>query len=221
MIPAKHNAKFVYHMEDILDVYKREYNPLKPVVCLDETSKQLIKSKRKSIPIRPGHPKKYDYTYFRNGNKALTIVFEPLGGWREIIITDQRRRIEWIKILKYLSDVVYPHAEKIILIQDNLNTHKLRGFYEELPPEEAKYYIDRFEVHFTPIHASWLNMAEIELSVLGRQCLSSRISNEMHLKREIESWSFKRNNTGKSMDWHFTCADARVKLKQLYPKLIL
>ena len=208
-------------MEDVLDVYTRPYNPIRPVVCLDEASKQLVKSTRASIPMKPGQPKKYDYTYSRNGTRALTMLFEPLGGWREIIITNQRRKVEWVEILKYLSDIIYPHAEKIILVQDNLNTHKLSGFYDILPPQEAKYYIDRFELHFTPLHASWLNMAEIELSVLSRQCLSNRISTEMHLRREVDSWSFKRNNIGKTMDWQFTTDDARIRLKHLYPKLIV
>lgn len=133
-------------MEDILDVYTRPYNPLKPVVCLDETTKQLVKSTQASIPMKFGQPKKYDYTYSRNGTKALTMLFEPLGGWREVIITDQRRKIEWVEILKYLADMVYPYVEKIILVQDNLNTHRLSGFYEVMPPQEAKYYIDKFEV---------------------------------------------------------------------------
>lgn len=204
-------------MEDILDVYARPYDPKYPVICLDETSKQLVTGRRKSIPMKPGHPKKYDYSYYRNGNKALTIVFEPLMGWREIVITDTRGRKEWVDILKYLSDVVYPYAERIVLVQDNLVTHLPRGMYEILPPEEARYYLKRFEFHFTPIHASWLNMAEIELSVLARQCLAGRISNEMHLKSEIESWSYHRNNCGKSMNWQFKNEDARMKLKQLYP----
>lgn len=204
-------------MEDILDVYERPYDPLYPIICLDETSKQLIKSRRESIPLKPGHPKKYDYSYWRNGNKALTMLFEPLMGWREIKMTNVRGRKEWVDMLKYLSDVVYPYAKRIVLVQDNLVTHLPRGIYEILPPKEARYYIKRFEFHFTPIHASWLNMAEIELSVLSRQCLSSRISSEMHLKRELESWCYTRNNMGKTMNWRFKNEDARIKLKQLYP----
>lgn len=216
----RNDAKFVHHMEDILDLYKRPYNPQFPLVCLDETSKQLVKSKKESIPIKAGQPKKYDYSYFRNGNKMLTIVFEPLGGWREITITDNRRTKEWIDILINIADNVYPLAEKIILVQDNLNTHQPYGFYKFLPPDKARHYIDRFEFHYTPKHASWLNMAEIELSVLSRQCLSNRISNEMQLLREVEAWCFKRNNEGKTMDWQFTTEDSRIMLKSLYPNYL-
>ena len=204
-------------MEDVLDVYTRPYNPNKPVVCLDETSKQLVKEIKVPLPVKPGHGKYYDYEYERNGVRNLFILSEPLVGWRHVEVTEQRTKKDYAKILKYLVDERYPEAEIIIIVQDNLNIHTPNALYQTFPPEEAKRILKKIEFHYTPKHGSWLNIAEIELSVLTGQCLDKRLGDEESLKLEVACWEEQRNIKGTQVNWRFTTEDARIKLKRLYP----
>lgn len=206
-------------MEDVLEVYKRPYDPKRPLVCMDESSKQLLADTRTALPMEPGQLLRYDYEYVRQGVANLFIFFTPLENKRRIKITDHRCRTDWAKAMKELSDEDYPDAEKIVVVMDNLNTHSPISFYETFPPEEARRLIERFEFHYTPKHGSWLNMAEIEFSVLGRQCLNRRIPNTEYLDREVHSWAKKRNEKSKTINWRFTTEDARIKLKRLYPQI--
>jgi hypothetical protein len=205
-------------MEDVLAVYQRTYDPLLPVVCIDETSRQLIGHSRKPIAASPGQTEVWDYEYVRNGVADIFMVFEPLGCRRHAIITETRTRIDFAQTLACVSDEMYPHAEKIVLVMDNLNTHSMGSLYEAFDPQEARRLAERFEVHYTPKHGSWLDMAEIELGVLSRQCLSKRIATIEELRREVKAWEFDRNNRCASVNWRFTAEDARIKLKWLYPK---
>ena len=204
-------------MEDVLDVYTRPYDPRRPQVCLDETSVQLVAETRIPLPTAPGRPARYDYEYERNGQCALFMLNEPLRGWREVIVGDHRRAIEWAHVIKPLVDVHYPQAERIVLVMDNLNTHTPGSLYEAFDPTEAKRLADKLEIHYTPKHASWLNMAETELSVLSRQCLDRRIPDRETLVSESTAWMHERNVDQTTIDWRFTTADARIKLKRLYP----
>ena len=204
-------------MEDVLDVYTRPYDPRRPQVCLDETSVQLVAETRIPLPTAPGRPARYDYEYERNGQCALFMLNEPLRGWREVIVGDHRRAIEWAHVIKHLVDVHYPQAERIVLVMDNLNTHTPGSLYEAFEPTEAKRLADKLEIHYTPKHASWLNMAETELSVLSRQCLDRRIPDRETLVSESTAWMHERNVDQTTIDWRFTTADARIKLKRLYP----
>jgi hypothetical protein len=204
-------------MEDVLDVYVRPYNSRFPVLTMDETSKQLTKETRAPIPARPGDPERYDTEYERNGTSNIFIHFEPLTGKRKIKVTDQRTKKDWAEFIRTLVDEDYKDAEKIVLVMDNLNTHDGSSLYEAFPPEEAKRILDRLEIHHTPKHGSWLNMAEIELSHLSRQCLDRRIPDKMTLIRETEAWAHQRNQSPHPINWRFTTADARIKLKRLYP----
>jgi hypothetical protein len=206
-------------MEDVLDVYHRPYDPNFPVVCFDESSKQLVAEKRKSVPAAPGQLERYDYEYQRNGVRNLFLFFSPLVSWRHIKITEQRTRRDWANCMKDLVDVHFPEATRIRLIQDNLNTHNPVFLYEVFEPTEAKRILDKLEFHFTPKHGSWLNMAEIEFSVLSRQCLNRRIGNEASLVQEINSWVNNRNHSQATVNWQFTTDDARIKLKKLYPSI--
>jgi transposase len=206
-------------MEDVLDVYKRAYDSKCPVVCMDEKLKQLIAEKRTPISAKPGSVEKYDYEYTRSGVANLFIAFEPLANFRNIEPTEKRTMKDWAKYMKELSDVHYPEAERIIIVMDNLNTHKPASFYETFKPAEAKRLLDRFEFHYTPKHGSWLNMAEIELSVLSRQCLDQRFGDIDTLKSHTLAWGLKRNKSGASVNWQFTTDDARIKLKRLYPQI--
>ena len=206
-------------MEDVLDVYHRPYDPNFPVVCFDESSKQLVAEKRKSVPAAPGQLERYDYEYQRNGVRNLFLFFSPLVSWRHIKITEQRTRRDWANCMKDLVDVHFPEATRIRLIQDNLNTHNPVFLYEVFKPTEAKRILDKLEFHFTPKHGSWLNMAEIEFSVLSRQCLNRRIGNEASLVQEINSWVNNRNHSQATVNWQFTTDDARIKLKKLYPSI--
>jgi len=206
-------------MEDILTVYKRSDNPVEPVICMDETSKQLIKETRERVAARPGRPTRYDYEYERNGVKNLFMFYEPFAGRRYLAVTDRRTKLDWALQIRDLLDVLYPTARKIILVMDNLNTHSGASLYEAFPPEEARRLLDRLEIHYTPKHGSWLNMAEIEFSVLARQCLDRRIPDKPALTREVAAWQQERNRTGAKVDWRFTTTDARIKLKHLYPTL--
>jgi hypothetical protein len=206
-------------MEDVLEVYKRPHDPRRPVVCLDETSKQLIGEMRTPAPAAPGRVARYDYEYVRNGVANLFMIFEPLAGWRDVEVTDRRTKRDWAECVRRLSDEIYPDAERIVLVQDNLNTHSPASLYEAFAPAEAKRIADRLEMHYTPKHGSWLDMAEIELGILGRQCLSQRIDNVDELRHESKTWSGERNAAGKKVRWQFTTDDARIKLKKLYPSI--
>lgn len=217
-IPPKANAAFVCNMEDVLEVYKRPYDPKHPVVCIDEMPKQLLTDTRETVPMQPGQAERFDYEYTRGGVADLFMLFEPLAGKRHIEITDQRRRVEWAEVMRIVSDELYSEAEKIVVVLDNLNTHVLAAFYLAFEPSEARRLIERFELHYTPKHGSWLNMAEIELSALVRQCTDRRIPDKDILVREVNAWEDQRNSEVVKVHWQFTTADARVKLKSLYPK---
>lgn len=206
-------------MEDVLEVYKRPYDPQRPVLCMDEMPKQLLAQTRDPLPFLPGQPAKEDYEYKRNGVADLFLVFEPLEGKRFVQVTEKRRRIEWATVMKYVADELYPHAEKIVLVLDNLNTHTNAAFYETFAPDEARRLGERFEFHFTPKHGSWLNMAEIEWSALVRQCLARRLPDLATVAHEVQAWQHQRNDEVVKVHWQFTTSDARIKLKHLYPKI--
>jgi len=206
-------------MENILDLYHQPYDPKRPQVCMDETSKQLISEVNQPIPASPGKVERIDYEYERQGVANLFILFEPLRGWRDLKVTDRRTKQDWAFLMKELVDVHYPEAEIIRLVLDNLNTHVPSSLYETFQPAEAKRILDKIEFHYTPKHGSWLNMAEIEFSVLSRQCLDRRIGDQQTLMREVTAWQKDRNNKSTKMDWRFTTADARIKLKKLYPSI--
>jgi hypothetical protein len=218
-IPPQANAEFVWKMEDVLEVYKRPYDPQRPVVCLDETSKQLIGEVRRPVPAAPGQVAHYDCEYVRHGVANLFMIFEPLAGQRDVEVTERRTKKDYAQRLRKLSDEVYPEAEIIVLVQDNLNTHSPASLYEAFPPAEAQRLVARFEWHYTPKHGSWLDMAEIELGILSRQCLSQRIDNIEALRRQTRIWEKRRDTAKVKVNWQFTTADARTKLKRLYPSL--
>ncbi|HZI75793.1 MAG TPA: IS630 family transposase [Gemmatimonadales bacterium] len=218
-IPEKPSAEFVYCMEDVLEVYHRPYDPKRPVVCVDETFKQLIGETREPLPMRAGSVERVDYVYTRNGVASLFLACEPLAGWRHIAVTDHRRRTDWALFIRALLEGRYRDAEKLVLVMDQLNTHSPASLYEAFPPEEAKRLADRLEIHHTPKHGSWLNQAEIELSVLARQCLSRRIAHQDTLKRQITGWEERRNAARPQIKWQFTTQDARIKLVSLYPSV--
>jgi len=206
-------------MEDVLEVYKRPYDPQRPVVCLDETSKQLIGEVATPVPVAPGQVAHYDYEYVRNGVANLFMIFEPLAGQREVEVTDRRTKKDYGRCLRKIADEMYPQVEIIVLVQDNLNTHSPASLYETFEPMEARRLMNRFEVHYTPKHGSWLDMAEIELGILGRQCLSRRIDNVNDLRRETKAWATERNSADTKVNWQFTTVDARIKLRRLYPSI--
>jgi hypothetical protein len=206
-------------MEDVLDVYHWTYDPRFPQVCFDETSTQLIGETRPPVALDPGHPAREDYEYVRNGVANLFLMAEPLRGWREVIVTDQRTALDFAHVMRALVDVHYPTAERITLVLDNLNTHTPAALYAAFAPEEAKRIADRLEWHFTPKHGSWLNMAEIEFSVLARQCLDRRIADKATLVGEVAAWVSQRNRAGVGVKWRFTTADARIRLRHLYPTI--
>lgn len=219
MLPKEHDAEFACAMEDVLEVYSRPYAEHRPVVCVDEASKQLVADVTPPVPLQPGQPIREDYEYERRGTANLFMACEPLAGRRRVKVTNHRTLIDFAYLLRDLSDVHYPLAERIVLVMDNLNTHKLSVLYGTFPPHEARRLHDRFEVHHTPKHASWLNIAECELSVLGRQCLARRIDDQAVLQREVQAWVATRNGQAVHVDWQFTADDARIKLKRLYPVL--
>ena len=220
MLPKAGDAEFVAAMEDVLEVYSRPLDPVRPVVCVDEASKQLVADVTPPLPPEPGQPARYDYEYERRGTANLFMACQPLVGKRHVTVTERRTSLDFACLLRDLSDVHYAEAEKIVLVMDNLNTHKLSVLYQAFPAEEARRLYERFEVHYTPKHASWLNIAECELSVLGRQCLDRRIEDGALLKREVRAWEAARNATEVHVDWQFTTTDARIKLKRLYPVLV-
>jgi hypothetical protein len=219
VIPPQANAAFVAAMEDILDVYQRPHDPDQPVVCLDETTKQLIKETRVPIPPQPGQPARTDHEYERNGTANLFMLFAPLEGWRHVEVTDRHTACDYAQMLRALSDQHFPCANKIVLVQDNLNTHKPASLYEAFPPDEARRLVERFEWHYTPKHGSWLDMAETALSVLSRQCIDRRIPDKQTLIEEVNAWENERNRHHTKADWQFTTANARIKLKRLYRAL--
>ncbi len=218
-IPPKHSAEFVCRMEDVLEVYRRPYDPRRPVVCLDETFKQLAGETRAPLPPRPGAVERFDHVYVRNGVASLFLAAEPLAGWRQVAVTDSRKRQDWARFVRSLADGRYRDAERIVLIMDQLNTHSAASLYAAFPPDEAKRLADRLEIHLTPKHGSWLNRAEIELSALARQCLSRRAARRDTLARRVERWQAERNAAGATIDWQFTTTDARTKLRSLYPSI--
>jgi len=213
VIPPQQNSRFVASMELVLDVYKRPYNKAKPVVCMDESPKQLISE------TAPGFDKKYDYEYARCGTCNVFMVNEPLAGKRHVKITNRKTKNDWAILVREVSDELYPDAEIITLVMDNLNTHTAAALYETFEPAEAKRIWDRFEFIYTPKHGSWLNMAEIELNVLTKQCLNRRIDNRDTIEREVKAWQNNRNNKDAKINWQFTAKDARIKLHRLYPSI--
>jgi DDE superfamily endonuclease len=204
-------------MEDVIEVYHQPLDAKRPLVCLDETTKQLVKETREPVPAAPGQPARTDYEYERNGVGTIFMMVAPLLGWRQVEVTERKTRVDYARMLKELSDVHFPQADMIVLVQDNLNTHDPASLYEAYPPAEARRLRERFEFHYTPKHGSWLNMAECELSVLQRQCLERRIPDRASLTQQITAWNTPRNEAAAPYDWRFTTADARIKLKRLYP----
>lgn len=218
-IPPKQSAEFVYQMEDILEVYRRPHDPKRPVICMDESLKQVVGESCEPLPPRPGAVERYDHVYVRNGVAHLFLASEPLTGWRHIELTEHRCRGDWARFIQSLAQGRYREAERIGLVMDQLNTHSPASLYEAFPPDEAKSLVDRLEIHYTPKHGSWLNMAELEWSALSRQCLSRRIAQRDALQQQIEQWEFKRNSAGTAIDWRFTTQDARIKLRRLDPSI--
>ena len=217
-IPSKEDADFVACMEDVIDVYELPYDPMYPVVCMDEKPYQLLDDVRQPLSVRPGDNQKTDSEYKRNGTCSIFAFVEPLGGRHHASVHEHRTAIDWAMEIKYLSDEMFPDAKKIILVMDNLNTHKAASLYKAFPPSEARRIIKRLEIHYTPKPGSWLDMAEIELNVMTRQCLSRRIENIAKLREELAAWEVERNTVAAKVNWQFRTADARVKLSSLYPR---
>ncbi len=219
-IPPRQDAAFVCQMEQVLEVYKRPYDPKRPVVCMDEQSKQLVSETRRKVPAAPGRPARIDYEYVREGVCNVWMFVEPLGGWRTADATATRTAVDWAKYVQQLiDDPRFKNAERITLVCDNLNTHNLASLYRAFQPAEALRLTRKLELVHTPKHGSWLNVAESELSVLSRQCLARRIAKQEKVATEVRAWSTQRNTSQVGVDWHFTSDDARIKLKHLYPKV--
>ena len=218
-IPPGQSAEFVCAMEDVLEVYQRPYDGNEVLVCMDETSKQQVKETRVPRPAAPGLSAAYDYEYERNGVSSLFMLFAPLDGWRRVEVRERRTKVDWAHVIKKLVDEDYPDRDRIVLVMDNLNTHKLSSLYEAFEPAEARRIAERLEIHYTPKHGSWLNMAEIEIGVLARQCLDRRIANQDILRGEVNAWQNQRNRDVIRVDWRFTTENARIKLKSLYPSI--
>jgi hypothetical protein len=218
VIPPEQNADFVAHMEDILEVYKRPYDPKFPVVGMDEQPVQLIKETRAALLAKPGKPQRYDYEYERAGTVNNFLFTEPLAGWRKVNVRARKTGVDWAEEVKLLLEKDYPEAEKVVLVCDNLNTHRIASLYEAFEPAEARRLAERLEIHYTPKHGSWLNIAEIELSVLTKQCLDRPIPDAETLQQENKAWEQDRNTNQKTVDWQFTTDQARIKLKRLYPQ---
>ena len=217
-IPPKENAEFVARMEDVLDIYEMPYNPAVPVVCMDEKPYQLLGETRDPLPMRPGDTQKLDSEYVRNGTCSIFVFVEPLGGVRHVSVREHRTALDWAQEIKYLVDVSYPDHDKIILVMDNLNTHAISSLYKAFPAPEARRITKKLEIHYTPKHGSWLNIAEIELNVMTRQCLTRRIERIDSLRQELAAWEHDRNEHTACIQWHFTTDNARTKLVSLYPK---
>ena len=218
-IPPEQNAEFVCAMEGVLEVYQRPYDADYPVVCMDETSKQLVAETRSPLPPLPGEPERYDYEYERNGTANIFMFTEPLGGWRQVHVTERHTQVDWALEVRELLEVRYPKAKRVTLVSDNLNTHACASLYAAFEPAEARRLMARLEMVHTPKHGSWLNIAEIELNVLSRQCFCRMIGDVATLKQQVAAWESNRNDKQKGVDWQFTTADARTKLKRLYPKI--
>lgn len=204
-------------MEDVLDVYHAHYSPENPLVCMDESNKQLLAETRDPLPMAPGQPTRYDTEYERHGTGNLFLAFAPLHNWRLVTVTERRTKHDWAQFMHDLVEVHFPHAEKITVVLDNLNTHRLASLYEAFPAAEAHRIARKLELHYTPKHGSWLNMAEIEFSILSRQCLKRRIADRETLQQEVTTWVKDRNASGATIEWRFTTQEARIKLKRLYP----
>jgi len=205
-------------MEDILDLYQQPLDELSPVICMDEKPLQLLDESRTPIPMKPGNPERQDGEYVRNGTCSIFLFTEPLAGWRHVTACQRRTRIDWANQIRDLLEIYYPQVPKIRLVMDNLNTHSISSLYEAFSPEIARGLAKRLEIHHTPKHGSWLNIAEIELSVMSRQCLDRRIATITSLRTELSAWELARNNNQKGVDWQFTTDTARIKLKRLYPQ---
>jgi hypothetical protein len=216
-IPPYQSGEFVCQMEEVLEVYTRSYDPAIPLVCLDESSKQLISETRQPVPLGPGQPARYDAVYKREGVRQLFMIFEPLRGWRHVALRQHKAAVDWAEVIAEVLEVHYPHARRVCLVMDNLNTHAGGSLYQRFPPERARQLYQRLEIHYTPKHGSWLDMAEIELSVLAGQCLDRRIGAAEELQREVAAWEEQRNSIEAKVDWHFTTEAARIKLRKLYP----
>jgi hypothetical protein len=218
-IPPDASAEFVAPMEDVLEVCQRPLDPETPLICVDESSKQLVGHVFEPVPAGPGHPELVDPEYVRKGVAEIFMAVEPLTGKRHVEVTERRTRKDWAGFVRKLVDEIYPAAKKIVLVMDNLNTHNEASLYAAFPPEEARRLAERLEIHHTPKHGSWLNIAEIELSVLKRQCLDRRIASIGEMRTEVAAWEAERNRRSAPVDWQFTSTEARVKLKRLYPKI--
>jgi DDE superfamily endonuclease len=216
-LPRERDADFVFHLEDILAVYHRPLDPARPLVCLDEMSKTLVAPKRAAQAVRPGQPAREDYTYENLGWRNLFLAYAPLQGHRVVKVTEHRTRKDWAHFIRELVEQHYREAEKIVLVLDNLNTHTQASLYETFAPSVARRLCEKLEIHYTPKHASWLNMAEIELSVLARKAVNQRVDSVEQFIERVEQWQRQRNNSSGTVSWHFTTADARIKLKRLYP----
>jgi hypothetical protein len=218
-IPPQADAEFVARLEDLLDLYRLPYDPRWPLVCMDEMPKQLIAETRTPVPVREGQPARYDYEYERKGVSNLFLFVEPLRGWRKIFIRERRTKLDWAGCMRVILNEIYPEAEGVRLGQDNLNRHGLASLYEAFPAEEARRLARRLELHDTPKHGSWLNRAETELSILERQCLDRRLGESEVVRVEVGAWEDRRNDAKATINWRFTVADARVKLKHVYPSI--
>lgn len=218
-MPEAPSGEYVAAMEDVLDVYHRPHDPQRPVVCMDEASKQLIAEVREPLPVRPGQIAKHDSEYERRGTANIFMAVEPLAGKRTVQVTDRRTKLDWARFIQLLLTTVYPEAAIVVLVMDNLNTHVLGSLYEAFDATTARALAARLEIHYTPKHGSWLNMAETELSILSRQCLDRRIESKEFLTSEVATWQHARNANDSKIDWQFTTADARIKLKRLYPSI--
>ena len=219
MIPPEQSARFVAKMEDVLAVYRRPYDPKRPVVCMDEMSRQLLRQVREPIEVRPGAPRRHDHHYQRNGTVNLFTFFEPLAAYRVVLTRKRRTKVDWAECVRKVLDEHYPDASVVVLVMDNLNIHRLSSLYEAFEPAEARRLAERLEIHYTPEHGSWLNMAEIEQSVMARQALSRRIPDRPAMTRRTTAWQNDRNAAEATVDWQFTTDDARIKLKRLYPRI--
>ena len=219
-IPPEQNAAFVCAMEDVLEVYSRPYDPARPQVCLDEAAKQILSEVREPLPMQPGQPERVDNEYQREGTCALFMLFEPLSGKRSVLVRDRRTAKDFAEVVRLLCDEMYPEAERIVLVLDNLNTHGAHSLYERYEAATARRLAEKIEWHFTPKHGSWLNMAEIELSALSTQCLAERMGSRGHLEQAVLAWEAARNAASVQVDWRFTMEEARNKLKRLYPSML-
>jgi hypothetical protein len=218
VIPPEHDGEYVARMEDVLEVYQRPYDPAAPVVCMDEKSVQLLKETRPSMSATPGRPERIDYEYERNGTANIFMFCEPLAGWRQTRVTERRTKTDWARAIRDLLDGRYADAKVVVLVMDNLNTHSIGSLYEAFPPAEARRLARRLEIHHTPKHGSWLNIAENELSALTRQCLSRRIGTIDKMASEVEAWDQARNRNGVRVNWRFSIEQARTKLHRVYPQ---